>query len=125
MFRTARRPVGTLALLLLLAPSIAGCLSTQHIPYTDSSRLDNVTGVTMRSGREIRFSQPGAQIRNDTLYAVVRQNQVTLPTDSIAQVTQQKASPWRSTLLMYGLIGGALAIIVFSKSTSNGIVGFP
>ena len=71
MFRTARRPVSTLALLLFLAPSITGCKTTQQIPFSNNAvRLDRISGVTTRSGREIRFRLPGASIVNDTMYAV-------------------------------------------------------
>ena len=111
MFCTARRPVGTFALLLLLAPSIAGCMSTRQTPFNNNAvGLDRITGVTMRSGREIRFWQPGASITNDTLYAVGRQGQLILPTDSIARVWNRKVSPVRTTVLVAGLAVVGIAI---------------
>jgi hypothetical protein len=119
MFTTARRPIGALALLLLLAPAMAGCLSTQRIPFDDAVGLDGVIGVMTHSGREIPFAKRGALIRNDTVYAIGRSGQVTLPTDSIAQVIQQKASPRRSTLLMVGLVAAVAGSIAFSSSFST------
>ncbi len=115
MFHTARRPLGTLALLLLLAPSLAGCMSTQRIPFGNTAGLDRVTGVTTRSGREIRFYEPGATITNDTLYAVDRNGQLILPTDSIAQLWKPKLAVGRTLALAGGLamltagIAGAIA----------------
>ena len=123
MFSTSRRPMGTLALLLLLSPAIASCLSTQRIPFDNAVRLDRAVGVTTESGKEIRFSKRGAWIRNDTMYAVGRSGEVALPTDSIAQVAQQQASPRRSGLLMLGLIFAAVGCIALTPSP--GIVGFP
>ena len=123
MFSTSRRPMGTLALLLLLSPSIAGCLSTERIPFDNAVGLDRAVGVTTQSGNEIRFSKRGAWIRNDTMYAVGRSGEVALPTHSIAQVTHQQASPRRSALLMFGLIFAAVGCIALTPSA--GIVGFP
>jgi hypothetical protein len=115
MFHTARRPLGTLALLLLLAPSLAGCSSTQRIPFNISAGLDRLTGVTTRSGRDIKFFVPGATVTNDTLYAVDRGGQLILPTDSIAQLWKPKFSVGRTLALVGGLgvvtagVAGAIA----------------
>ena len=112
MFRTVRRPVGTFALLLLLAPSIAGCMTTRQTPFNNNAvRLERIIGVTMRSGREIRFWQPGASITNDTLYAVGPQGQLILPTDSIARVWDRKLAPVRTVGLVAGLAVVGIAIV--------------
>ena len=111
MFRTARRPVGTFALVLILAPSITGCMTTRQTPFGNNPvGLNRITGVTMRSGREIRFWQPGASITNDTLYAVVRQGQLIVPTDSIARVWDRKFAPVRTAVLVAGLAVVGIAI---------------
>jgi hypothetical protein len=122
MFRTARSPLGTLAVLLVLAPSIAGCVSTQHIPFNNNAAgLDRITGVTTRSGMDIPFAQPGAQIRNDTLYAIGRSGQVILPTDSVARVWNSKFSSGRTVGLVLGLVAAAagVALIVSAISASE------
>jgi hypothetical protein len=111
MFHTARRPLGTLALLLLLAPSLAGCMTTQRIPFGNTAGLDRVTGVTTRSGRDIRFFQPGATITNDTLYAVDRDGQLILPTDSIAQLWKPKLAVGRTVVLGVGLAVLAVGVV--------------
>ena len=115
MFRTARRPFGNLALLLLLAPSIAGCMTTRRTSFpNDNVGLDRITGVTMRSGREIKFSHPGASISNDTMYALGRQGQMLLPTDSIAGVSVRKVSAGRTVGVVAGLAAIGVAIMFFS-----------
>ncbi|HSU92440.1 MAG TPA: hypothetical protein VLI43_01940 [Gemmatimonadaceae bacterium] len=107
MFRTARHPISTFALLLLLAPSITGCMTTRQAPFKNGPvGLERITGVTTRSGREIPFRLPGASIVNDTMYAVGSKGEVSLPSDSIARVWSRKTSATRTA----GLIA-ALAII--------------
>ena len=125
MFHTARRPLGTLALILLLAPSLAACTTTQRIPFSSTARLDRLTGVTTRSGRDIRFYLPGATVTNDTLYAVDRGGQLILPTDSIAELWKPKLSVGRTLALIGGLgvvtvgIAGAIALKGTSFYTSH------
>jgi hypothetical protein len=120
MFRTARRPVTTLALLLFLAPSITGCKTTQQIPFSNNAvRLDRISGVTTRSGREIRFRLPGASIVNDTMYAIGSKGEVSMPTDSISRLWNPKTSPVRTVGLITGVfvVGvAALAALSFGQS---------
>jgi hypothetical protein len=104
MFRTARRPLGTLALLLLFEPFIAGCMSTQRVPFNNTTVPGRITGVTTSSGLEIPFAVRGALITNDTLYSVSRQGQMTLPTDSIGRVWTRKFSVTRTMGFVIGLI---------------------
>ncbi|HLB09558.1 MAG TPA: hypothetical protein VK617_08485 [Gemmatimonadaceae bacterium] len=116
MFHTARRPLGALALLLLLSPALAGCTTTQRIPFSSTARFDRLIGVTTRSGRDIRFYEPGATITNDTLYAVDRGGQLILPTDSIAQLWKPKISVGRTLAFTGGMailtvgVAGAISI---------------
>jgi hypothetical protein len=111
MFRTARSPFGTLALVLLLTPSIAGCSSTQRIPFNSAAPLDHATGVTMLSGSNISFAESGASLSNDTLYALGPQGQLKVPADSIAQLRNRKFSTGRTIGLVAGvaLIGAFIA----------------
>lgn len=112
MFRTARRPVSTFALVLLLAPSVTGCMTTRRTPFNNNAvKLDRIVGVTTRSGWEIRFRLPGASIVNDTMYAVGAQAEVTLPMDSISQVWERKTSPVRTVGLVawFAVVGIAVA----------------
>lgn len=111
MFRTARRPVGTFALLLILAPSITGCMTTRQTYFADNTvALDRVTGITTRSGRAIRFRLPGASIVNDTMYAVGPDAEMILPVDSIAQVWDRHTSAARTIGLVAGLAIVGIAI---------------
>jgi hypothetical protein len=107
MFRTARSPLGTVALFPLLAPLIAGCLSAQRVPFNDITVAGRIIGVTTRSGSEIPFAVRGAVIKDDTLYSLSRQGQLKLPTDSIARVWTRKFSVARTVGLVVGLIAVA------------------
>ena len=112
MFRTARHPFGTLALFLLLAPTLTGCMTTQQIPFGNNAvGLNTISGVTTRSGREIGFRLPGASIVNDTMYAIGSKGEVNLPVDSVARVWSRKTSPVRTVGLAVGLlvVGAAVA----------------
>jgi hypothetical protein len=112
MFCIANRPLATLALMIVLAPSISGCMTTRQLPFNANvSRLDGITGVSMRSGQEIQFRVPGASITNDTMHAVGPEGQLLLPTDSIARVSSRKLSKVRTIGLVSGLavIGVAIA----------------
>lgn len=107
MFRTSRPPFGTFALLLVLAPSITGCTTTRRTTFSANAvGLDRATGITTRSGREIRFRLPGASIVNDTMHAAGPNGEMILPTDSIARVWVQHTSAVRT----FGLVAG-LAIV--------------
>jgi hypothetical protein len=115
MFRIARSPLSTLALILLLTPSIAGCSSTQRVQFNSVAPLNHATGVTMLSGSNISFRESGASVSNDTLYALGLQGQLKVPADSIAQIRSRKFSPGRTVGLLAGLalagtfIAGAIA----------------
>lgn len=116
MFLSARRPFGTLALLLLLAPTVAGCVTTRHAPFNgNATGLERATGVTMRSGRAIQFLQPGASITNDTMYAVGPTGQLLVPSDSISGVSFRRVSAGRTAGLVLGLAIIGAAIIAISS----------
>jgi hypothetical protein len=66
LFRIASSHIGRLALILLLAPTIAGCSTTQRVPF-NLGALKKATGVTTRSGSEIAFEGGGASFSADTI----------------------------------------------------------
>jgi len=119
MFRTGRRAASTFATLVILAPSVAGCASTQHVPFDNAAALDRITGVSMRSGREISFAKPGASVTNDTMYALGRTGQIVIPTDSIARVSKRKFSTARTVGLVVGVAGGALVVLLIAFEHSG------
>jgi len=86
-------------------------MATQQTYFTNKTvGLDRVTGITTRSGKEIRFRLPGASIVNDTMYAVGANGEMILPTDSIAQVWNQHTSAARTVGLVAGLALVGIAI---------------
>jgi hypothetical protein len=99
--------VKRLLVLILLAPVIAGCYASKRAPLNERTDLARVDGVTMRSGRKIEFAVNGATIANDTLRAVGKSGTITIPTDSIAAISQRKFS----TAKTVGLTAGISAVV--------------
>lgn len=97
-------------LMVFLAPLVAGCYGTHHVPFNGSTGLENATGVTTRSGEEIEFMATGATIANDTLHAVTKHDHIAIPTDSIARISERSFSPLRTG----GLVIGVAAVTVFT-----------
>jgi hypothetical protein len=109
-----------MVVLLILALSSTGCLTTRQTSFSDKAvRLERVTGVTTRSGRDIRFRLPGASIVNDTMYAVGPNGEMILPTDSIAREWDRHTSPVRTVALVAGVAGVGIAIAGASSFSNN------
>ncbi len=101
--------------LLLFVPLIGGCFSTQHIPLSAGSGLDEATGVVTRSGTRIDFSVTGATIRNDTLHANGIHDVVAIPIDSISQLSVRNFSGRNTAGLVVGVGAVAFAVLaIFS-----------
>jgi hypothetical protein len=109
MLFSPRHSRHSLAIALLLASSIVSCTSLHHRPFDSNADLDDISGVTTRSGTEIPFAKSSASIRNDTLYALGERGPLKMPTDSIARVSKRKVSVWRTAALSAGI--GAAAIV--------------
>jgi hypothetical protein len=97
------------AIVVVLAPILAGCFVTHHIPLNAGAELGNATGVTTRAGTEIDFATTGATITNDTLHAVGRHDVIALPADSVARISVRKFSPRSTAALAVGV--GAVAFV--------------
>jgi hypothetical protein len=95
--------------LVLLTPFITGCFATRHVPLSERTNLAKANGVTTRSGRTIEFVVDGATIANDTLRAVGPDGTITVPTDSIAQISVRKFSTLKTVGLTLGI--GAVAFV--------------
>ena len=96
---------------------------TQRIPYGSTAKLDHLTGLTTRSGRDVKFYVPGATVTNDTLYAVDRGGQLILPTDSIAELWKPKFAVGRTLALVGGaavVTAGVAGAIAFGNSCCFG-----
>ncbi|HKN65464.1 MAG TPA: hypothetical protein VJW73_04265 [Gemmatimonadaceae bacterium] len=105
MSRMAPRSLQRLALVLLLAPHVAGCYTARAVPYNPAA-LKDATGVTMGSGSKITFEDGGASISGDTIYARGREGQLKLPTDSVSSVWHRKFAPVKT-----GVVIGSLALV--------------
>lgn len=105
--------------LVLLAPFITGCFATRHVPLSERTNLAKANGVTTRSGRKIEFAVDGATIANDTLRAIGRDGTITVPTDSIAQISVRKFSTIKTVGLTVGI--GAVAFVALLVLALNTI----
>ena len=100
---------------MVLAPIMAGCYATQHIPLRGGAELENATGVTTNAGAQIEFATTGATITRDTLYAMGRHERVALPANSIALISVRRFSPRDTAGLAVGVGAVAfLALLFFS-----------
>jgi hypothetical protein len=119
MLPTGRQAVAMFVALIFLSPGVGACSSTQHVPFECGVPLMRATGVTMRSGEDVRFIAPGASIKNDTLYAVGHTGQLMIPTDSIATVSKREFSPIRTVGLVGGLFAGVLLVALIGVASSG------
>ena len=110
MSRFARTYPAAVVQLSLVALLLAGCSSTQHVPFNSAAPLDRATGVTMRSGSKIPFAERGASAVDDTLFALGPRGQVKVPTNDVAQVWRRKFAPGRTVGLVLGLAFATMAI---------------
>src|SRR4051812_32373847 len=98
--RSPLHRTSALALALMLALSSGGCFSAHHQRLEADAPLENAIGLTMRSGRDIRFAMPGATIEHDTLVAEGSAGELRIPLDSIARITKHGFSPARTGVLI-------------------------
>ena len=114
--------IGRLVLIVLVAPFVAGCMGTQHVPFNGSAALEKATGVTTRAGAEIQFATTGATITNDTLHAVGLHGRVILPADSIERISVEKLDPRRTGALVIGVAAVAFVTLLFISLNSLGSI---
>jgi hypothetical protein len=102
-----------LALVAVAALNV-GCYATQHLPLGTGAGLDDATGVITRAGTYTKFAVAGATMTNDTLYATGRYERVSVPVDSIAEITQRKLSVRNTTGLVVGVGAVAFVVLLFA-----------
>jgi hypothetical protein len=96
------RHVRLATLALFLAQS--ACSTTVHAPLSTNINQDKITGVTLKSGRNVPFNPPGAILQGDKLYANGPGGQIIIPTDSIADVWTKETSTTKT-------IGAVVAVV--------------
>jgi outer membrane protein assembly factor BamB len=124
MSRTAPHFLARVALLLLLAPHLAGCYTTRAVAYNPNS-LKDATGVTMRSGSTIMFEDGGASISDDTIYARGRDGQLKLPSDSVSSVWHRNFAPVKSGAVIVGLALVGVFIAAAASLENGSFFGSP
>ncbi|HEY8830933.1 MAG TPA: hypothetical protein VIM21_00360 [Gemmatimonadaceae bacterium] len=127
MLQRARRPVASLCI-ALLAMNLVDCHTVTKkeaaavIPRPDSSRTENIVGVTLKDGSEIKFDdKPRATYDADTLRAYAGKQPQAIPVSNLQRVWVKTTDKGRTTLLVLGLSVGAfatlLAIAIASKES--------
>jgi hypothetical protein len=110
----------TVAIALMIALPNTGCYAPRYQRLEPGTSLDYASGITTRSGKEIRFSVDGATIRNDTLIARGREGEVKVPTDSVAQVRGRRFSPLRTGAVVAGITAAAFTALALTYLSSIG-----
>lgn len=106
--------------LMMIALSNTGCYAPHYQRLEPGTSLDYASGITTRSGAEIRFAEDGATIRNDTLIARGIEGELKVPTDSVAQVRGRRFSPLRTGAAVAGIATTALIGLSFIYLRSIG-----
>lgn len=117
MIKLVRRPAAGLCLALLLI-DLSGCRRvTRHepeqvIPPGTSGTKEQIVGVTMRDGTEVRFdSRPRADVRGDTVHAWVRVRPFAVAISDVQRVWIARVDPARTTLAIVSIVAGVAAVL--------------
>jgi len=111
------RHVRMATLALFLAQS--ACTTTVHAPLTTNVNQDKITGVTLKSGRNIAFNPPGASLQGDKLYANGPTGQIIVPTDSIAEVWTKETSTAKTIGVVVAVVAVLGLFIVVADKTAG------
>jgi hypothetical protein len=86
-------------------------------PTGGSVPMDNVVGVTLKDGRDIRFdSRSRPAVRGDSLHAEVGHQPLAIPVSDLQHVWVQSISTTRTTILV---VVGVIVIGMISSLSSN------
>jgi hypothetical protein len=127
MFGRARRPITALSM-VALAFDVVSChhvvqreADTGLRTGVDNSVTEQLVGLTLRDGREVRFSNPSTVLRNDSLFAYVGGLPYAVAMADVQRVWLRKIDPTRTTLAVIGAAAGVvavgMAIIVATKES--------
>ena len=120
MFGSARRPVASLCIALLVFNMIA-CKTVKRQEAETILRqggqgptTEKIVGATLKDGREFRFDDmPRPFVRADTLRAAVAKQPREIPVADLQRVWVQSVSKGRTTLagigVAFGVLGAAVA----------------
>lgn len=120
MLHRVRRPTASLCIVLLLALNLVDCYKVTKMnaetvlsPPTGAPSLENVIGVTLKDGREIKFDQGQRTfLRDTTIEARVKGASVFIPTSDLQRVWIQSMDKGRTTLAAIGIAFGIFAVAV-------------
>jgi hypothetical protein len=125
MLVRARRPTASLCL-ALLAGNVVACA---HIEREDAQAViqpsgarvptERIVGVTLKSGRDIRFDDNSrAIVRGDSLQARVGRQPLAIPVSDLQQVWVQSINKTRTAILV--LVGVIVVGMISSLASDQG-----
>lgn len=129
---TTRRSLGVLLVALVLLPSLASCTKGKRADVDPRSAAagvaegeERIIGVTTKDGRAIEFDDPGAHLRNDTLYARVDGAYVTVAlADADHVVVERRVADTLATVALVAGVGiGILFLIAAATQPTFGSLG--
>ena len=110
VLRSGRRRLGTVLAILTLVPTWAGCtkgvrtnVAPESVPLA-ATQHEKIVGVSTKDGRVIDFDDPGAHLKNDTLYARVSGDYMVLAMDQTDRVFVERREG--NTVATIGLVVG-------------------
>lgn len=119
MLGRARRPIASLCV-VVLAFDVVSC---HHVVKRDAGAglpvnadnqpTEHVVGVTLTSGREIRFDAGAVtRLERDTLFSSAAQQPVVVPMHDVQRLWLEKIDPTRTTLAVIGTGAAVFAVAV-------------
>ena len=126
MLVCVRRPTASLCI-ALLALNMVACThikrqeaQTVIQPGGGDVTMENVVGVTLKDGRDIRFDQKSrAFVRGDTLQAQVGKQPLAIPGSDLQRVWVQSTSKTKTTLLVIGITVVVLVVAAAASFASG------
>ena len=111
-----RRAAARTALSVLFMVYLGACTATERVELSTKPKLDDVAGITSRSGKDTPFERKGVVIENNMLYGSGPKGQIIVPTDSIQTVWVKTVSTGKTLGLVAAL---ALVLTVFIKAANR------
>jgi len=112
-----------LATLTLFLVQSTACTTTVHTPLAQAVKPEKITGVTLKSGRNVPFNPAGAEISGNALYANGPDGQIVIPTDSVADVWTKQFSATKTVGVCLAVVAVLGLFYVVANKTSGSASG--
>jgi hypothetical protein len=125
MLVRARRPTASLCIAMLALNPVACTHITQVEgqtiiqPTGGSVPLENIVGVTLKDGRDIRFDRNSRPVvRGDSLQAEVGKQPLAIPVSDVQRAWVQSINKKKTTFLVIGVTVVVLAVAAAAAAAS-------